>query len=759
MNRVNKIIFLFNIFLLFSFLVIAQTETDTPTETLTDTPSYTDTETLSPTDTVTLTVTETDTPSVSSTPTLTLSLTATASETASPSVTPTETLTYTLTVTYTHTFTITPTRTPISQGVGSAVISPTRVAAGTTGNTIIITFTNGQDTWGNGTLKVIIPDEWSAPSLTGTNPGYYTVSVSGGSYAGTMVNGQTIIIYVNNLQATTGTVTITYGSKVLGGPGAASQSNTGTAIFKVENNPVGTNTYEIANSPEVEVVAPTPTPTFTHTYTVTPSITPTMTATPTITVTSTPQTGEGSATIYPASVMVSGTGNTMIIEYTAGPSPWANAPGYGTLRITIPSGWSQPSITGTAPGYFTADSIGGTVNGYVVSGSDIVVYVSGLPANTGKIIVNYGDKSGGGSGATAQSNTGTAYFTVKSATNGTNTNEIQYSPYVFVNFATPTVTNTITPTYTYTPDSTPVQPSGITSTLTGNDMTLNWNTGLVTDYYRIYIATGPNGRLNPFPSGWQIVATVLPTPTITSFTHTDTMNDFIFYTVTGVNGAGESKPSTVASKIKQILSYTGNRTNAYILSLPYVSKFSKASDIVMDIEGTTATVTKINRVGLWYPPVQAFSMYNYVIDNWYGINWNVDAGTSSSNAIYLNLTSTAGTFTWIINGQDKIANLLFTRNTGIANENLRHLPYSSIYKKASDIVLDIEGTMTTNAKISKIGKWHPDVQSYSFYYFVSGTGWVGIDFDIKPGDAINIVPSSSATSFTWTPKLVVPPTE
>ena len=733
MNKKKKKIILFFIFISFFVLINAQTETDTPTVTSTVTP----------------TVTPTSTPSV--TPTATSSITPTVTS----SITPTATLTWTNSPEVTSTFT--PTRTPISQGVGSAIITPAQVAAGTTGNTMTITFTNGPDTWGNGTLKIIIPDGWSAPSLSGSNPGYYTVSVSGGSYAGTMVNGQTIIIYVNNLQADTGTVTIVYGSKVLGSPGATSQSGTGTAIFKVENNPVGTNTYEILSSPQVDVILPTPTATFTFTNTVTPTITPTRTITPTITITNTPETGEGSAAILPATVMAGGTGNTLKIEYTAGPSNWASSPGYGTLRITIPSGWSQPSITGTSPGYFTVDSIGGTVNGYLTSSYDIIVYVSGLPANTGKIIVTYGDKTGGGPGATAQSNTGTAYFIVKSATNGTNTNEIQYSPFVLVGFATPTVTNTITPTYTYTPDATPVQPSGITSILSGNEITLSWNTTLATDYYRVYIATGPDGRLNTFPSKWQMIATVLPTPTITSFQHTDTINDYIFYTITGVNGAGESNPSTIVSKVKHILSYTGNRTNAYIISLPYVNKFSKASDIVTDIEGTTITVSRINRVGLWHPDVQAFSMYNYVAGNWFGINWNVDAGTSSSNAIYLNLTSTAGTFTWVINGTDKNAGLVFNRNTGISNENLRHLPYSSIYKKASDIVFDIEGTLTTNAKISKIGKWHPGVQAYSFYYFVSGTGWVGIDFDLNPGDAVNIFPSSSATSFTWMPKIVITP--
>ncbi len=669
----------------------------------------------------------------------------------------TETDTETETQTVTQTFTITPTRTPISQGVGSAVINPPQVAAGTTGNTMTIIFTNGSDTWGNGILKITIPDNWSPPGLSGLSPGYFTISVSGGNYMGSEINDMEIIIYINNLQATTGTVTVVYGSKLYGGPGAACQPDAGNAIFKVENNPVGTNTYEIADSPQVEVLQPTPTATPTLTDTITLTDTQTMTATPTVTITNTPETGEGSATISPESVMAGGAGNTIVIEYTAGPSAWAASPGYGTLRITVPAGWSQPGTSGTSPGYFTVDSIGGTVNGLLTSSYDIIIYVSGLPANTGKIIVNYGDRSGGGSGATAQSNTGTAYFIVKSAISGTSVNEIKNPPCIMVGFATPTATNTITPTWTSTPASTPLQISGLTSTLTGNDVTLSWNTGLLTDYYRIYIATGPDGKLNSFPSGWQIIATVMPTPVITSFTHTDITNDFIFYTVAGVNGAGQSNPSAIASKVKRVFTYTGNRTNVYIISLPYVSKFYRASDIVMDIEGTTATVTKINRVGLWHPDVQAFSMYNYVIDNWYGIDWTVDAGTSSSNAIFLNLTPTAGTFTWVINGTDKNAGLVFNRNTGMPNDNLRQLPYSSIYKKVSDIVLDIEGTLTTNAKISKIGKWHPDAQAYSFYYFVSDTGWVGIDFDVKPGDAINIIPKSSVTSFTWIPKLVITP--
>ena len=50
-------------------------------------------------------------------------------------------------------------------------------------------------------------------------------------------------------------------------------------------------------------------------------------------------TGEGTATISPASVSV-GSSNTLVIEYTAGPTSFV----YGEIAIIIPSTWSPPQI-------------------------------------------------------------------------------------------------------------------------------------------------------------------------------------------------------------------------------------------------------------------------------------------------------------------------------------------------------------------------------------------------------------------------------
>jgi hypothetical protein len=202
--------------------------------------------------------------------------------------------------------------------------------------------------------------------------------------------------------------------------------------------------------------------------------------------------------------------------------------------------------------------------------------------------------------------------------------------------------------------------------------------------------------------------------------------------------------------------------NAYLVSLPYKNKFLNASDIVFDIEGSYNTSNKINRVGLWYPDFQAFSMYSFKssLGAWVGINWAVNSGEPTSNAIYINITSTASPFTWTVAGVDKNTGLIINRYTNQPNDNPRQIPYTGKYRKASDIVTEIEGGTgpNTNTKIIKLGLWHRDAQAYSFYRYSSSIGaWVGIDFDIKPGDIINIYPSSSISSFTWTPGLVVTP--
>ena len=122
----------------------------------------------------------------------------------------------------------------------------------------------------------------------------------------------------------------------------------------------------------------------------------------------------------------------MTLTYTAGPTAWATGPGYGTLRISVPAGWSAPSIVSSNAGYFTVDVIGGTLVGRVVVGMDMKINVEGLPAGTGQIIVAYGDKTFGDPGATAQSVTGAAVFITASTPSGDITTELCPSPQVDV---------------------------------------------------------------------------------------------------------------------------------------------------------------------------------------------------------------------------------------------------------------------------------------------------------------------------------------
>ena len=743
-------------------LTVSETVTSTTTQTATVTPTSTDTpeDTVTPTETVTETVTSTITGTI--TTTVTSTVTQTITPTVTSSVTQTITESWTPTPTNTEVFetpTFTPTRTPVTQGVGSAVISPLQAAAGTGGNTMTISFTNGPDAWGSGVLRVVIPDGWSAPSLTGSVAGYYTVAVSNGTYGGTIRSGQTITVYVSGLQANTGTVTIVYGSKISGGPGAIAQAGAGTAVFRVENNPAGTTSYEIASSPYVDVVIPTSTPTSTSTYTVTPTITNTYTNTATVTHTPTPVTGEGSALILPASVMAGGTGNTLVITYTAGMSAWAVSPAYGMLRITVPSGWSVPSISGAAAGYFTASVSSGSVAGTSVSGMDMRIFVSGLVPG-GTITVTYGSKTSGGPGAAVQAATGEAVFITASDYTGTNPNYIISQPSILVADATATVTQTATPTYTATPDSTPGQVVSLQISQSGNSMTLSWNTDALADYYRFYISEGSTGRLQPFPAGWNAVATVLPTPGVTSFTYSDALNrKYLHYAVAGVNAAGTGSSSVIASKVRFDFIHSAVRSNVYRLSLPYINKYTKASDIVNEIEGNTYSALKINQLLLWNPENQSSRAYSFSesFGRWLGNDWSVDAGTSSSNAIYIGIVSD---FDWVVAGIDKNSALEFKYNafvSGLSNSNKRSMPYSSAYEKASDIVVEIEGGTGagTNTKIDRLMTWNPETQSYSTYsYSSSFSRWIGNNFEIVPGSDLNIYVTQN---FTWTPKIVVTP--
>lgn len=633
---------------------------------------------------------------------------------------------------------------------------------------MVITYYAGNDTWagspGFGTLEISIPAGWTQPQDSNPGqPGYFSVTYSGTSSTAVIGQGalsQTIFIDVSSLPGTTGTITVTYSN-------ATASSNAGLQTFLISTSINGSNIQPIGSSPQVNVIAPTPT----------------------ITVTNTPIIGDGTASISPIQVAAGVPGNTMKIIYTAGSITWTSSP-YGVLSLTIPNGWSQPKYSAVPindPGYFSVSVTGGTSILTMASGQVITLWVAGLTANTGKITITYGDTSGGGPGATSQPGTGTAQFLVQSAPLGGTPYPIMQSPNVNVIAPTPTFTSTstwtptvtitststatptwtltntqtVTPTFTNTPLGTPMPPNGLSVTQNGASTTLQWGNTAMTDYFNIYVATGAYGKFNPFPAGWQVTATVLPTPGVSSsYTYTDTSgSQYTFYLVTGVNGTSEGTPSTMGSKVIMYFNYNSGKTNIYRLAIPYQSKYTHASDFVTEIEGNLTTSTKINQFHLWDPHYQASISYGYSagFGKWIGTNWAVDAGTSSSNAIYMYAISA---FDWIAAGTDNSIGLIFSYNSTLPNSNKRSLPYTSIYKKASDIVADIEGGTGagTNTKIDMVLKWDPIYQAFIVYgYRPSMSAWGGTNFDIYPGDAVNIYPSGNTAAFTWTPKLVKTP--
>jgi hypothetical protein len=365
------------------------------------------------------------------TPSATSQMTATTTKTEGPSPTETEWLSATITQTISSTptmtlfvsptisptITITSTSTPVAPE-GSASISPAWAVMNTTGNTWRIVYSAGTTTWaaspGYGTLKITVPAGFSSPSLSSTDPGYFTVSVSNGTLFSYTVNGMQILLQVRGLITGAGTITINFGDRSGGGPGAAAAANAGNFTFAVEMTPDGDITAPIDSSPSLDIVTPL-----------------------------------GSATLSPQTAACGLGGNTAELTYIP-QTLWGN----GTLQITIPAGFSQPSLNSGAPGYFTVSVIGGTLTQVMTESMNIIVSASGIPNDTGRIIVDYGSRSGTGPGFTAPYAAGNYTFSVASDNDGTNIHQIASSPLFAVNPATATVTQTFTVTQTVTPTPT-----------------------------------------------------------------------------------------------------------------------------------------------------------------------------------------------------------------------------------------------------------------------------------------------------------------
>ena len=201
-----------------------------------------------------------------------------------------------------------------ADGTGTLTTPTSVVSASQTGRTITFTYTAATGGINNGSVTLVVPAGWSAPSTTGANAGYTTAS------SGTVsVASQTIT--VSSLTIAGGsTFTITYGDTGGGGPGATATSSTGAQTWQAQEKSTSAGSLaNLGSSPSITVYAAD---------------------------------GSGTLTTPTTNVSASQTGRTITFTYTAATGGINN----GSVTLVVPAGWSAPSTTGANAGYSTSSA-------------------------------------------------------------------------------------------------------------------------------------------------------------------------------------------------------------------------------------------------------------------------------------------------------------------------------------------------------------------------------------------------------------------
>ena len=188
-------------------------------------------------------------------------------------------------------------------GAGTLTTPTTNVSASQTGNTITFTYTAAAGGMNNGSLTLVVPAGWTAPSTVSNNAGYTTASTGTVSVA-----AQTITVSSLTL-AGGGTMTLTYGNKSGGGSGATATATTGAQTWQAQQKARSAGTLtNLGSSPSITVNAAD---------------------------------GSGTLTTGTSAVSASQTGNTITFTYTAATGGINN----GTVTLVVPAGWTAPSTT------------------------------------------------------------------------------------------------------------------------------------------------------------------------------------------------------------------------------------------------------------------------------------------------------------------------------------------------------------------------------------------------------------------------------
>ena len=216
-----------------------------------------------------------------------------------------------------------------------------------------------------------------------------------------------------------------------------------------------------------------------------------------------------------------------------------------------------------------------------------------------------------------------------------------------------------------------------------------------------------------------------------------------FYVVRAVDGTGgEGANSTMGVKLVLPFAFDPTRTNIYWFSLPYGSGYRTAKDI-----SDALTEANIDVVARWDPARQAPRLWVFLRGAWRGEDFPIGTG----DGLWVGIRAT---FAWVLNGTEGTQPLRFRFNMPPqANVDWFGLPYTSAYRRASELVLEIEGGTgpTDRTWITEVGKWDADRQTILRFRFTS-SGWSGTDFSIAPGDGLYF---RLFVDLTWRPRLII----
>jgi polysaccharide biosynthesis protein PslG len=133
---------------------------------------------------------------------------------------------------------------------GSLTATPATVLGGSSGNTLTLRYSAAMRIQ-KAAVKISVPDGWSAPSKSGVAPGYVTASAGAVS-----ITDRTILVSGFNFGQKGGTITVTFGSKAGGGPGAASPALSVSQLWQGSARSPQTGSMIQIPSPTVVVSAP-----------------------------------------------------------------------------------------------------------------------------------------------------------------------------------------------------------------------------------------------------------------------------------------------------------------------------------------------------------------------------------------------------------------------------------------------------------------------------------------------------------------------